>query len=147
VFVNPPGKIRMCAQRIADSPGDARLAAKPARHLRLLAERFGFAVERLEQTGREQFHPAQQAIRFMRGECGERGHHGCAVDKRKPFLALQHDGFETGFLQRLGGREAFAVKARMTRSDEQPGHVRQRHKIAARSDGTFAGNFGEHPAI
>ena len=106
-----------------------------------------FAAEHLKQTGREQFHPAQQAIRLVRRERRKPGHHGSAVDERETFLALQHDGREADPLQRFRGRQAFAVQARVPGADEQPRHVRQRHEIAARADRTFAGNFRQHAAI
>jgi aspartate/methionine/tyrosine aminotransferase len=46
----------------------------------LMAEDFGFAAQHLKQTSREQFHPTQQAVRLMRGQCCKTGHHGSAVD-------------------------------------------------------------------
>ena len=40
-----------------------------------------------------------------------------------------------------------AVHARVTQTDEQPGHVRQRHEVPARAERAFAGNFRQHTAI
>ena len=65
MLVNALRKIRMRAKRITDAVGDKRLAAKTARLVDLLAKNFRFAAKNLKQTGREQFHPAQNFFRFV----------------------------------------------------------------------------------
>src|SRR5712691_4395466 len=90
MFVDPPRKFRMRAERIADAGSDQRLAAKTARFVRVPAERFRFTVERLKQTSGEQFHPMEQPLGLMAGQSGQTSHHGSPIDQSQAFFALKH---------------------------------------------------------
>ena len=62
----------------------------------------------------------------------------------RPSLHCSATGTNPISFKRFGGRQTFAVHARVAEADEQSGHVRQRHQVAARADGTFAGNFRQN---
>ena len=113
----------------------------------MLAENFWLATENLKQTRRQQLHPAQNAIRFMRREGGKSRHHGSPVHEREPFLALQHHRFETGAFQCFFRGKSFAIQTGIASSHQQTRHVRQRDEITTRADRAFAGDFRQHAAI
>ena len=66
MLLDSPRKIRMRPQVIADAPGHLGLAAKTARFLRLFAQHLRLAPKRLKQARRQQFHPMQQPLGFVR---------------------------------------------------------------------------------
>src|SRR6266404_5712802 len=90
MFVDPLRKLRMSAQGIADAGSDQGLAAETARFMRVPAQRFRFAVERLKQTSGEKFHPVEQSLGLMAGQSGQASHHGGPIDQRQAFFALKH---------------------------------------------------------
>ena len=89
----------------------------------------------------------QNLLRLVRGQRGETGHHGRAVDERETFLGAQHGGSQARLAKRLARRQSLAADPRVAQADEQPAHVRERHEIAAGPDRTFAGNLREDALV
>ena len=92
------------------------------------------ALERLERDRARDVRGFRQAPRAHEPERAERRHELRPVDEREPLLRLQRHRCETGSLERVPARQAFAVEPRLTLPDEREREMCERSQVAAGTD-------------
>ena len=83
----------------------------------------------------------------MQHQRTDRRHGLRAVDQRQSFLRLQHDGREAHARERLAPRQHVAADLRLPFPDQRQRHVRQRRKVATRTDRALRRDHRMHTTI